>query len=107
MGLIISTMRLIQLNTMRLNLEYKMSLVNSTRMSLTASTGDLQTLGTDLDPQSAEAKALQQRQERLKAVEIRLEEQSQRYQVQLKMIEAEIQTLNQSIDSNISMSYGR
>lgn len=90
---------------MRLDLEYKMQLINSSRLSLTASTGDLETLGTDLDPNSAEAKALQKRQERLKVVEQRLEEQSQRYQIQLKMIEGEIQSLNSSIDSNIQAAY--
>ncbi|HIQ88856.1 TPA: hypothetical protein IAA68_03400 [Candidatus Galligastranaerophilus faecipullorum] len=106
MGLIVSTIRLIQLNSMRLDLEYKLMLINSSRLQLTASTGDLETLGTDLDPDSAEAKALQKRQERLKVVEQRLEEQAQRYQVQLKMIESEIQSVNSSIDSNIQMSYG-
>ena len=104
MGLIVSTIRLIQLNSMRLDLEYKLMLINSSRLQLTASTGDLETLGTDLDPDSAEAKALQKRQERLKVVEQRLE--AQRYQIQLKMIESEIQSVNSSIDSNIQMSYG-
>ena len=56
---------------MRLDLEYKLMLINSSRLQLTASTGDLETLGTDLDPDSAEAKALQKRQERLKVVEQR------------------------------------
>lgn len=100
-------MRLIQLNSMRLDIEYKLMLINSSRLQLTASTGDLQTLGTDLDPESAEAKALQKRQERLQIVEKRLEEQAQRYQIQLKMIESEIQSLNSTIDSNIQMSFGR
>jgi len=40
-------------------------------------------------------------------VEKRLDEQSQRYQMQLKMIEAEMQTLDGQIDSNIQMTYAR
>ena len=82
-------------------------LINSSRLQLTSATGDLETLGTDLDPDSAEAKALQKRQERLRIVEQRLEEQAQRYQIQLKMIESEIQNVNSTIDSNIQMAYGR
>ncbi len=106
MGLIVSTIRLIQLNSMRLDLEYKLMLINTSRMQLTASTGDLETLGSDLDPDSAESKALQKRMERLKIVEQRLEEQAQRYQIQLKMVESEIQSVNSSISSNIQMAYG-
>lgn len=104
MGLIVSTMRLIQLNSMRLDLEYKLMLINSSRLNLTASTSDLETL-SDIDD-SAVSKELQKRQERLKIVEQRLEEQAQRYQIQLKMIESEIQSLNSSIDSNIQMAFG-
>ncbi len=106
MGLIVSTIRLMQLNSMRLDLEYKLMLINTSRMQLTASTGDLETLGSDLDPDSAESKALQKRMERLKIVEQRLEEQAQRYQIQLKMVESEIQSVNSSISSNIQMAYG-
>ena len=106
MGLIVSTIRLMQLNSMRLDLEYKLMLINTSRMQLTASTGDLEMLGSDLDPDSAESKALQKRMERLKIVEQRLEEQAQRYQIQLKMVESEIQSVNSSISSNIQMAYG-
>ena len=99
-------MRLIQLNSLRMDLEYKIMLVNSSKLELSQSTSDLETLGTDLDPNSAEAKALKKRQERLYLVEKRLDEQAQRYQIQLKMVEAEIQSLNSTIDSNIQRSFG-
>lgn len=106
MGLIVATIRKVQLNNYRLDLEYKMSLVSASKLNLSQTVNDLLSVASDLDPDSPEAKALEKRKERLYLVEKKLDEQMQRYETQLKMVEAELQTCNQMIDKNIQYSYG-
>lgn len=106
MGLLTSTMRLTYLNSYRLDLEYKMQLVSTAKLELSSSINDLLNVGTNLEPDSPEAKALEKRKERLYLVEKKLDEQVQRYQMQLKMVEAEIQQVQQTFDKNIQMTYG-
>lgn len=106
MGLLTSTMRLTYLNNYRLDLEYKMQLVSTAKLELSTSINDLLNVGSNLEPDSPETKALEKRKERLYLVEKKLDEQMNRYQIQLKMVEAEIQQCQQSIDKNIQMTYG-
>ncbi len=106
MGLITSTIRLIYLNNYRLDLEYKTQLISVAKLNLSNTVNDLLNAGSDLDPDSPEVKALEKRKERLYMVEKRLDEQLQRYQTQLKMVEAEYQQVQQQIDKNIKFAYG-
>ncbi len=106
MGLITATIRKTQLNNYRLDLEYKMQLVSASKLNLSQTVNDLLSVASDLDTDSPEAKALEKRKERLYLVEKKLDEQMQRFETQLKMVEAELQTCNQMIDKNIQYSYG-
>ena len=106
MGLITSTIRLIYLNNYRLDLEFKCGKISSAKLGLSNTINDLLNVGTDLDPDSPEVKALEKRKERLHLVEKQLDEQLQRYQTQLKMVEAEYQQVQQQIDKNIQFAYG-
>ena len=106
MGLVTSTIRLLHLNNYRLDLEYKMQLISVAKLGLSNNINDLLNAGTDLDPDSPEVKALEKRKERLYMVEKRLDEQLQRYQTQLKSVEAEFESVKQQIDKNIKYSYG-
>ena len=106
MGLITATIRKTQLNNYRLDLEYKMQLISASKLNLSQTVNDLLSVASDLDADSPEAKALEQRKERLYLVEKKLDEQMQRFETQLKMVEAEMQSCNQMIDKNIQYSYG-
>jgi len=106
MGLVTSTIRLIYLNGYRLDLEYKMQLISVAKLNLSKSVNDLLNAGSDLEPDSPEMKALEKRKERLYMVEKQLDEQLQRYQVQLKMVEAEYESVQKQIDKNIQYAYG-
>ena len=106
MGLITATIRKTQLNNYRLDLEYKMQLVSASKLNLSQTVNDLLSVASDLDSDSPEAKALEKRKERLYLVEKKLDEQMQRYETQLKMVEAELQSCNQMIDKNIQYTYG-
>ena len=101
MGLITATIRKTQLNNYRLDLEYKMQLISASKLNLSQTVNDLLSVASDLDSDSPEAKALEKRKERLYLVEKKLDEQMQRYETQLKMVEAELQSCNQMIDKNI------
>ena len=106
MGLITATIRKTQLNSYRLDLEYKMQLVSASKLNLSQTVNDLLSAASALDSDSPEAKALEKRKERLYLVEKKLDEQMQRYETQLKMVEAELQSCNQMIDKNIQYTYG-
>ncbi len=106
MGLITATIRKAQLNNYRLDLEYRMQLINTSKLNLSQTVNELLSVSSDLDVNSPEAKALEKRKERLYLVEKKLEEQAQRFETQLKMVEAELQSCDQMIDKNIQYSYG-
>lgn len=106
MGLITATIRKTQLNSYRLDLEYRMGLISASKLNLSQTVNDLLSVASDLDADSPEARALEKRKERLYLVEKKLDEQMQRYETQLKMVEAELQTCDQMIDKNIQYSYG-
>ena len=105
MGLLIAQMRLAQINEYRSDLEYKLRLVASTKLDLSNQINELVGFGSDLDPDSPEMKALEKKKERLYAVEKALDAQQQRYQTQLEMIEAEEQSVKQSLEKSIQRSF--
>ena len=67
MGLLIAQMRLAQINNYRADLEYQIQLVSSTKMDLSSQINDMVALGSDMDPDRPEMKALEKKKERLKA----------------------------------------
>lgn len=105
MGLLIAQMRLAQINEYRSNLEYQIQLVSSTKLDLSAQINEIVGLGSDMDPDSPEMKALEKKKERLYQVEKALDQQLQRYQSQLQMIEAEEQGVKESLQKAIQRSF--
>jgi hypothetical protein len=65
MGLLIAQMRLAQINNYRSDLEYQIQLISSTKMDLSAQINEMVGLGSDLEPDSPEMKALEKKKERL------------------------------------------
>ena len=105
MGLLVATMRRAQLRDYRSDLEYKIMLVSSTRLDLANQIDNIVGLSSDLTPDSPEAKALEKKKERLHQVERALDQKMQRYQQQLKMVEAEEQQVNSQLESSIQKAY--
>ncbi len=105
MGLLIAQFRQAQINSYRSDLEYRIQLVSTTKLDLSSQINDLVGLGSDLDPDSPEMKALEKKKERLYQAEKALDQQVQRYQNQLQMIEAEEQSVKQQIQSGIQRSF--
>ena len=105
MGLLIAQMRLAQINSYRSDLEYRIQLISTTKLDLSSQINDMVGLGSDMDPDSPEMKALEKKKERLYQVEKELDAQLQRYQNQLQMIEAEEQSVKQQMQSAIQRSF--
>ena len=105
MGLITSSIRLMYLNQSRIDLEYKLQLITQSKMALTQSADELMQIGSDFDPNSAPSKLLQQRQQKLKVLEQKLDQQMQQYQNRLKMIDAEFQSCQQMFDKNVQRAF--
>ena len=110
MGVITDTIRMHQLHGQKMDLQFKIQQITTTKMGLTQSCNDLLKVGTDYDPESPVMKTLQQRQQKLKLLEEKLSRQMEDYQVQLEMVETEYkackQRLSQSIQEEFSYSFG-
>lgn len=109
MGLIVSQIRVMYLQQLRLDLEYKIQLITQAKMGLSQSVSDLMQVGNDYDPESPTTKMLQQRQAKLKVLEQKLDQQMAQYQTRLKMVDTEYESAVAMRDKNIqsSFSYGR
>lgn len=109
MGLIVSQIRVMYLQQLKLDLEYKIQLITQSKMSLSQSVSDLMQVGNDYDPESPTTKMLQQRQAKLKVLEQKLDQQLAQYNTRLKMIDVEYESAVAMRDKNIqsSFSYGR
>lgn len=105
MGLAVSTLRYMYLNSQRMDLEFKIMLITQSKTSLLASMSDLQNIGSDMDENSPVGKQLKQRQERLHLLEKKLTLQAEMYMGRLKMIEKEIEACRHSIDKNINQTF--
>lgn len=105
MGLAVSTLRYLYLNSQRLDLEFKIMLITQSKTSLMSSMSDLQNIGSDMDENSPVGKQLKQRQERLHLLEKKLTMQMEMYMQRLKMIEREIEACKNSMDKNIQATF--
>ncbi len=105
MGILIAQMRLAQINSYRSDLEYKIQLISSTKLELSSQINDMVGLGSDMEPDSPEMKALEKKKERLMQAEKALDQQLERYQTQLQMIESEEQTVRQQLSQSIQRAY--
>ena len=105
MGLLVAQMRLAQIISYRADLEYKIQLVSSSKLDISSQVNEITSLGVNLEKDSPEMKALEQRKERLNLVEKELDLQLQRYQNQLQMINQEEQSVRQQLQESIQRSY--
>lgn len=101
MGLLIGIIRLKQLKLMRSNCEWKLNLITQAVSTAQNSANNLLQVSSDYESDSAVAKKLQQRQYKLKALEDKLNAQKSAIEIQLKEINAEIESCQGMIDQHI------
>ena len=75
------------------DLEYKIDLINETKLSLATSLNELVNVGSDLDPSNPMVKQLQARKERLHQLEKKLDMQLQMYNTQLQLVQQNMNAL--------------
>lgn len=105
MGLLIAIARKTQLNRLRSEYESKQIHISRAKSELASKITDYEMSRADFEPNSAEAKAFNERIERLNQVDKRLDEQLTKIQTQLQLIEAEYGQCDQMIQSNIQRLY--
>ena len=104
MGLITSTFRTMYLTAYKLTLESKIQWIATAKMELVSSSDEILALGNDLDPENPAVKQLEARRDKLTVLEKRLDLQMQEYQNRLKMVDTELQSCQQAVDSAIKSS---
>jgi len=105
MGLATSQIRLIYLTMLRSDLEFKIQLITQSKISLTNSTSELIDAGNNLDPSSPEMKLLAQRQQRLQAIEKKLDATIERYKTMLNAVTTELQAAERFVSEDIRLSF--
>jgi len=105
MGVLVAASRLMYITGYRHDLEYKIQLINTSRTNLLSSINESMANGADMEPDSPEVKLMEQRKQRLMLIDKKLEMELQQYQTQLQMINAEENSVNQSLQQNIERSY--
>ena len=105
MGVITDSIRMQYLSNQKMDYEYKIQLVTQARMGLTRAGDDLMQVGTDYSPDSPVVKQLQQRQNKLKMLEQKLEQQMIRYQTGLQMVNTEYEACRSRLYQNIGQSF--
>ena len=87
MGIVTQTVGQQKYIAMQMDLEYKINLINETKLNLTNSMNELVNVGSDLDPSNPMVKQLQARKEKLHQLEKKLDMQLQLYQTQLQLVQ--------------------
>lgn len=105
MGLLTSVMRMQYLLNFKSDLDYKIMLITQTKASLVTSNSDLLQVGNDYDPSSPIVKTLQERQNKMHALEQQLDTRMAAYKAQLKMAEAEMDSLRGTLEADIKSSF--
>jgi len=105
MGVLVAQMRLAQINSFRSDLNYQITLISATKQDLITQVNDLVGLGSSMESDSPEMKALEKKRERLQQAEKALDQILQRYQTQLQMLDAEEQSVRQMLQSSIQRMY--
>ena len=93
MGIVTQTIGQQKYIAMQMDLEYKINLINETKLSLTNSMNELVNVGSDLDPSNPMVKQLQLRKEKLHQLEKKLDMQLQLYQTQLQLVQQNMNAL--------------
>lgn len=105
MGVATSSARYMYLDTRRNELEYKIQQTNEAKMNLANATSEMMTVSSDLDPDSPAVKKLEERKNRLYLLDKKLDQNLQRYKMELQMIEGEINSCKSLLDKNIQRTY--
>lgn len=105
MGLITASYRLMYLTAYKYSLETKIQWIATAKMELVASSDEILALGNDLDPENPAVKQLEARRDKLSVLEKRLDIQMQEYQSRLKMVEAELSSAQNAVQSAIDTSF--
>lgn len=105
MGLLTSVMRMQYLLNFKSDLDYKIMLITQTKASLLSSNNDLLQVGNDYDPSSPIVKTLQERQNKMHALEQQLDTRMAAYKAQLKMVETEMESLKGTLEKDIQSSF--
>ena len=93
MGIVTQTIGQQKYLAMQMDLEYKINLINETKLSLASSLNELVNVGSDLDPSNPMVKQLQARKEKLHQLEKKLDMQLQMYQTQLQLVQQNMSAL--------------
>lgn len=101
MGLIAATIAKQSMIAYKHDLEYKIMLIAQAKMGLSDSVKDLMSAGTDMDPDNPVVKQLEQRKERLNALEKKLDMEMAEYKSKLEMAEANLATFEKMEQSAI------
>ena len=105
MGLAATTFRIMYLKSYENQLNNQIQAITETKLGMTESIGEMTAVGQDRSPDSPAVKQLQQRKEKLAAMDKKLDMRLQMLTSQLKMVQTEIQSATAMQDQQIKSSF--
>ena len=90
MGLLAAEVTKQQMIAYKHDIEYKIMLIQQSKMNLSSSLNELLTAGTDMDPESPMVKQIEQRKERLNLLEKKLDMQLEELKTKLELAESNL-----------------
>ncbi len=105
MGLITSNFRMMYLTAYRLTLETKIQYISSAKMDLCNSKDEIVALGNNLDSDNPAVKEMEARRDKLAVLEKKLDLQMKDYQTRIEMVDAELKSCEQAMQSAIERSF--
>jgi len=109
MGLASTVFREMYLTAYRYELQRKIQSITEAKLALTSSVTNLVALGSDMDPESTEAKQLSARKAKLELMEQKLDMQLKQYNTQMEAVDTELKSVESVKKDEIqrSFSYGQ
>jgi len=105
MGLLIAIIRKRQLRMMKSTAEWQLHLISQAQLAAQKSANDLLQVGTDYESDSLIAKKLQQRQQKLKLLEEKLNDKKGTLELQIKEYTEEMNSCQSMIDAHIKDAF--
>lgn len=105
MGLVTSQMHLVYLKQYQSVLQFDIEKITKTKLNIVSSQNQIASMSTDWDPNSPEMKVLNERAEKLKNIEAKLDAELEKKKLLLNAISTEIQSAQKFVDTDIQDTF--
>ena len=105
MSFVLGSIRLFYLTQLKNDLQYKIMLINESKMDMARSITDLMSVGTDLDSENPIIKDMKARRDKLELMVKQLDAQLEIYKSKMQAVDTEIQGVREEIKNSAQIEF--